>query len=87
MEISLCTKSDFDQIISDMADFWGDRNIERLRGLHNPVYLYEFGNTAYVVKEGDIVAVAGVSFLEDGQEVKLMEQKAEKTDFEIKKAE
>jgi multidrug efflux pump subunit AcrA (membrane-fusion protein) len=39
------------------------------------------------VKQGDIVAVAGVSFLEDGQKVKLMEQPAEKEDFEIKKAE
>lgn len=39
------------------------------------------------VKEGDIVAVAGVSFLEDGQKVKLMEQPAEKKDFEIKTAE
>jgi RND family efflux transporter MFP subunit len=39
------------------------------------------------VKTGDIVAVAGVSFLEDGQEVKLMEQPAEKKDFEIEKAE
>jgi RND family efflux transporter MFP subunit len=39
------------------------------------------------VKEGDIIAVAGVSFLEDGQKVKLMEQPAGKKDFEIKKAE
>jgi RND family efflux transporter MFP subunit len=39
------------------------------------------------VKDGDIVAVAGVSFLEDGQEVKLIEPKKEDTDFEIKKAE
>jgi RND family efflux transporter MFP subunit len=39
------------------------------------------------VKAGDIVAVAGVSFLEDGQEVKLMETREEAKDFEIKKAE
>jgi len=39
------------------------------------------------VKEGDIVAVAGVSFLEDGQKVKLMESKEEASDFEIKRAE
>ncbi len=38
------------------------------------------------VKEGDIIAVAGVSFLEDGQKVKLTKQPAEKKDFEIKKA-
>ena len=52
MEITLCTKADFDQIITDIVDFWGD---ERTRSLHNPVYLYEFGNTAYVVKEGEKV--------------------------------
>jgi RND family efflux transporter MFP subunit len=48
------------------------------------------GNSVVIsegVKEGDIIAVAGVSFLEDGQKVKLMEQQAEKTNFEIKKAE
>ena len=39
------------------------------------------------VKEDDIVAVAGVSFLEDGQKVKLMEQQAAAEQFEIKKAE
>jgi RND family efflux transporter MFP subunit len=39
------------------------------------------------IKKGDIIAVAGVSFLEDGQEVKLMEQQAEKKDFEIQTAE
>jgi RND family efflux transporter MFP subunit len=39
------------------------------------------------VKDGDVVAVAGVSFLEDGQKVKLMETKEEEKDFEIKKAE
>jgi GNAT superfamily N-acetyltransferase len=52
MEITLCTKADFDQIITDFIDFWGD---ERTRSLHNPVYLYEFGNTAYVAKEDDKV--------------------------------
>jgi RND family efflux transporter MFP subunit len=48
------------------------------------------GNDAVIiegVKEGDIVAVAGVSFLEDGQKVKLMEPPKEEEDFEIKKAE
>jgi GNAT superfamily N-acetyltransferase len=52
MKITLCTKADFDQIITDIADFWGD---ERTKSLHKPIYLYEFGNTAYVIKEGDKV--------------------------------
>ena len=39
------------------------------------------------VQAGDIIAVAGVSFLEDGQKVKLMEVQAEEKEFEIQKAE
>jgi GNAT superfamily N-acetyltransferase len=49
MDITLCTKADFDQILNDFVDFWGD---ERTKSLHNPILLYEFGNSAYVVKEG-----------------------------------
>jgi len=52
LEITLCTKADFDQIITDIVDFWGS---DRTLSLHNPVFLYEFGNTAYVVKEGEKV--------------------------------
>ncbi len=39
------------------------------------------------VKSGDIIAVAGVSFLEDGQKVKLLEQQTEKSDSQFHKAE
>jgi GNAT superfamily N-acetyltransferase len=52
LEIAVCTKADFDQIITDIEDFWGH---DRVRNLHNPVYFYEFGNTAYVAKEGERV--------------------------------
>jgi len=52
MEITLCTKSDWDQIIGDFVDFWGD---ERTKSLHNPILLYEFGNSAFVMKEGEKV--------------------------------
>jgi GNAT superfamily N-acetyltransferase len=52
MKIALCTKSDFDQIVTDFVDFWGD---ERTKSLHNPILLYEFGNSAFVAKEGEKV--------------------------------
>ncbi|UCD09525.1 MAG: GNAT family N-acetyltransferase [Dehalococcoidales bacterium] len=55
MEITQCTKTDYDKIITDMADFWNSSNIDNLRMLHNPVFFYEFGNTAFVVKEGEKV--------------------------------
>jgi GNAT superfamily N-acetyltransferase len=46
------TKPDFDQIISEVAAFWGN---ERTLAFHHPIFLYEFGNTAYVIKENDTV--------------------------------
>ncbi len=52
MKVTLCAKSDFDQIITDFVDFWGD---ERTKSLHNPILYYEFGNSAFVAKEGDKV--------------------------------
>ena len=55
MKITQCTKADYDQIITDMAEFWNSSNIDSLRRQHNPIFLYEFGNTAFVVKEGERV--------------------------------
>ena len=52
MEIQYCTKSDFDQILSDIVDFWGS---DHVLGVHHPMFIYEFGNTAFVVKSGDKV--------------------------------
>ncbi len=55
MQVIRCTKEDYDQIITDMAEFWNSDHIDGLRREHNPVYFYEFGNTAFVVKEGEKV--------------------------------
>ena len=52
MEVTQCTKADFDQIIANIVNFWGnDRTLSR----HNHIFYYKFGNTAFVVKEGDKV--------------------------------
>ncbi|MCK6600722.1 MAG: GNAT family N-acetyltransferase [Bacteroidetes bacterium] len=50
--ISKCTKSDFDQILTQLTDFWGS---DRTAAFHHPVFLYEFGSTAWVLKEGELV--------------------------------
>ena len=55
MKISQCTKADYDQIITDMADFWNSSHIDNLKRQHNPVFFYEFGNTAFVIKESNKV--------------------------------
>lgn len=49
MEIANCAKADFDQILAEIVDFWGNA---RTLHLHHPMLLYEFGNTAYVIRDG-----------------------------------
>jgi L-amino acid N-acyltransferase YncA len=52
--IECCTKKDFDQILQNLEEFWGDRGTERL---HHPIFIHEFGNTAFVIKEnGQVIA-------------------------------
>src|SRR5689334_12476127 len=54
MKIEKCTMPDFSEIIKDIADFWGS---DRTLHLHHPYLIYEFGNTAFVIKEqGQVIA-------------------------------
>jgi GNAT superfamily N-acetyltransferase len=59
-QILKLTKPDFDQIISEVAAFWGN---ERTLSFHHPIFLYEFGNTAYVIKENDTVVAYLFGFI------------------------
>lgn len=53
MEIARCTIADYNEILSHIEEFWGsDRTLQ----LHHPMFLYEFGDTAYVVRNGSHVA-------------------------------
>lgn len=47
MDIEKCTIADYHQIITNISDFWGS---DRLLSIHHPIFIYEFGNTAYVIK-------------------------------------
>lgn len=60
VEIKHCTKTDYDQIVAEIADFWDS---DRTLGLHHPMFVYEFGNSAYVIKDGDRVAAYLFGFL------------------------
>jgi len=51
-KIELCSISDYSQIINDICDFWGS---DRTLGIHHPFLIYEFGNTAFVIKEAEKV--------------------------------
>jgi RimJ/RimL family protein N-acetyltransferase len=54
LPISRLTKEDFDQIIERIDVFWGVTN-DKLLYVHHPMFLYEFGDTAFVAKDGEQV--------------------------------
>ncbi|MFN0071779.1 MAG: N-acetyltransferase family protein [Chloroflexota bacterium] len=54
------TKADFDQIITELEDFWGDHSTARL---HHVSLINQFGNSAFVVKEGERVVAYLFGFL------------------------
>jgi GNAT superfamily N-acetyltransferase len=54
MKIEKCTMLEFNEIVKDIVDFWGS---DRTLHLHHPYLIYEFGNTAFVIKEqGQVIA-------------------------------
>jgi len=54
MKIEKCTMLEFNEIVKDIVDFWGS---DRTLHLHHPFLIYEFGNTAFVIKEqGQVIA-------------------------------
>ncbi|TAM97239.1 MAG: N-acetyltransferase, partial [Chitinophagaceae bacterium] len=53
-QISNCNYSDFLQILTDIKDFWGN---DRTLSYHHPMFINEFGNTAFVIKDnGKVIA-------------------------------
>ncbi len=53
MDIERCTKADFDAIVEDHAEFWGSELTLRL---HHPTLIFEFGDTAHVMRDGERIA-------------------------------
>jgi ribosomal protein S18 acetylase RimI-like enzyme len=52
MKIESCTINDFNEILRDISDFWGS---DRTLHLHQPFLIYEFGNTAFVIRDKGMV--------------------------------
>ncbi len=50
--ISNCTVEDFHQILADFDQFW---ERDAVRAFHHPMFIYEFGDTSFAIKEGDKV--------------------------------
>jgi ribosomal protein S18 acetylase RimI-like enzyme len=58
--ISNCTQQDFTQILDELADFWDGREV---RHLHHPMLIHEFGNSAFVIRDGATVAAYLFGFI------------------------
>lgn len=53
-KIDHCTPDDFHYIMANQDAFWGS---ERLASFHHPMFLHEFGDNAFVIRNGkDIIA-------------------------------
>lgn len=66
MKIERCTINDFDQITKNISDFWGS---DRTLHLHHPYLVYEFGNTAFVIKDNGIVIAYLFGFISQTESV------------------
>ena len=60
MEVTSCTKQDFDQILTEFKEFWDN---DRALALHHPTMINEFGNSAFVIREGHKVIAYLFGFL------------------------
>ncbi len=64
--MDLCTKADFDQIITEHSEFWDD---DRTFPLHHSMFIFEFGDSAFVVREGGKVIAYLLGFLSQVERV------------------
>jgi GNAT superfamily N-acetyltransferase len=59
-EISPCTEQDYNQILDDLPEFWDGRDT---RYLHHPMLVREFGNSAFVIRDGALVVAYLFGFI------------------------
>ena len=50
--VACCTREDFYEILETQAEFWDGRD---MRHLFHPFLLHQFGNSAYVIRDGSHV--------------------------------
>ena len=53
MRIEPCTLNDYQHILAHIADFWGGN---RTLSLHHPMFVHEFGDSAFVIHAGKVIA-------------------------------
>lgn len=59
-KIEKCTKADFYYILENIADYWGS---DRTLIYHHPMFIYEFGNSAFVVRENNTLIAYLLGFI------------------------
>lgn len=60
VQITNTTKADFDLIVTELADFWGESPPAHL---HHCSLIHQFGDSAFVAKEGDKIVAYLFGFL------------------------
>jgi len=65
-EIQQCTMNDFKQVRAEIIDFWGT---DRTLYIHQRLLVRKFGESAYVIKEGDKVIAYLVGFIDDKRNI------------------
>jgi hypothetical protein len=65
-KISMCTHEDYNQILDELQEFWGARDT---RHLHHPFLVHEFGNSAFVIRDGAQVVAYLFGFLSQTEPV------------------
>lgn len=78
MEITICSKVDFDQILTDFGQFWDH---DRTVALHHPTLLYEFGNSAFVVRSDNRVIAYLFGFLSQTEQAGYIHLMAVRQDY------
>jgi GNAT superfamily N-acetyltransferase len=66
IEISTCTLQDYDQILGELSEFWDGRDT---RHLHHPFLIHEFGNSAFVIRDGPRVTAYLFGFVSQTESV------------------
>jgi ribosomal protein S18 acetylase RimI-like enzyme len=64
--ITGCTKADYDEIVSSLPDFWGH---DRTRALHHPMFVNEFRDCAFAIRDGERVVAYLFGFITHAEPV------------------
>jgi GNAT superfamily N-acetyltransferase len=65
-QIAACTQRDYDRILDDLREFWDGRDT---RHLHHPMLIREFGNSAFVIRDGGVVVAYLFGFMSQTEPV------------------